>query len=184
MIVTDRDRKVIDFISNMNCVNTNIIYELFYPSLRVAQNRLKLMYDNKILKRDRDHFTNQFYYYIDNKPKQVNHNLILAKFYNKLSKTAKIVTFKKEYSIGDVRSDALVIYSRGNKSYIAFIEVELSNTPDIWKYEKLYKSGEYKKHFNEVFPLIMYITNKNIPKTNLKIVKINEDIEDIRGIII
>lgn len=180
MIVTDRDRKVIDFIGEMNCVNTSVIYELFYPSLRVAQNRLKLMYDNKILKRDRNHFTNQFYYYIDNKPKQISHNLILAKFYNKLSKRSKIVRFKKEYSVGDIRSDALTIYSRGSKSYIAFVEVELSNKPDILKYERLYKSGEYKKYFNGVFPLIIYVTNKNIPETDLQVIVVDEKVENLR----
>lgn len=184
MIVTNRDREVIDFVTKMNCASTKTIAELFYPSLRVAQNRLKLMAENKVLKRDRDHFTNQYYYYIDNKPKQIYHNLLLTDFYKELSKVAEIVAFKKEFIIEDIRPDALVVYTIDGKSYIACVEIELSNTPDIAKYETLDKSGEYKKYFNGVFPLIIYVTNKKIPGTKLDVIQINEDIKNLRGILI
>lgn len=183
MIVTGRDRKAIDFVTKMNCVSTKTIHELFYPSLRVTQNRLRLLTDNKILKRDRDHFTSQYYYYPDVKPKQVYHNLLLTDFYKELSKIATIEIFIKEYHIEEIRPDGLVVYTMYNKSYVAFIEVELSNTPDIEKYEKLYKSGEYISYFKGVFPLIFYITNKDIPKNNLKVIQVNEDIDnlDVKG---
>lgn len=179
MVVTGRDRKAIDFITKMNCVSTKTIHELFYPSLRVTQNRLKLLTENKILKRDRDHFTSQYYYYPDVKPKQVYHNLLLTDFYKELNKRATIEVFIKEYSIEDIRPDGLVIYTKDNKSYIAFVEVELSNTPDIGKYEKLYKSDKYKTYFKGVFPLIYYITNKAIPETNLKVIQVNEDFSNL-----
>ena len=179
MIITDRDRKVIEFIEKFNCVSTNTIYELFYPSLRVTQNRLKLMTDNKIIKRDRSHFTSQYYYYTDAKPKQVYHQILLAELYKELNKIVTIEAFIKEYCIEDIRADALVVYSRNNKNYIAFVEVELSNTPDIQKYERLYKSGRYKSYFNGVFPLIYYVTDKTIPKTNLEVIKINEEMKNL-----
>lgn len=180
MIITQRDRKVIEFIEAMNCVSTKTIYELFYPSLRVAQNRLKLMTENKIVKRDRDHLTSQYYYYINNKPKQVHHNLLLANFYKELSKKATIEVFKKEFVIEDIRPDALVIYTVNGKSYIAFVEIELSNQPDIPKYEALFKSGKYKEYFKGVFPLIYYVTDKTIPDTKLKVIKISEDMNDFK----
>ena len=180
MIVTERDRKVIDFINKFNTATTKTIQELFYPSLRVAQNRLKLMTDNKILKRDRDHFTSQFHYYTDTKPRQVYHNLLLADFYKELNKVAGIKVFRKEFEIGNLRSDGLVGYRLNNTNYIAFVEVELSNKPDVKKYEDLYRSNIYKKHFGGVFPLIIYVTNKDIPDTKLKVVQIKEDMKDLK----
>jgi len=180
MIITGRDRKVIDFVTKMNCVSTKTLHELFYPSLRVAQNRLKLLTENKILKRDRDHFTSQYYYYPGVKPKQVYHNLLLTDFYKELSKWATIEVFIKEYSIEEIRSDGLVIYTKDNKSYVAFIEVELSNSPDVAKYENLYRSGKYKTYFKGVFPLIYYITDKEVAKTILKVIRISEDMKDFR----
>jgi hypothetical protein len=183
MVVTDRDRRAIDFITRMHCVSTKTIHELFYPSLRVAQNRLKLMTENRLIKRDRDHFTSQFYYYAESKPKQVYHNLLLTEFYKELSKIATIEIFKKEYTIEDIRPDALVVYTIHGKSYIAFIEVELSNIPNIVKYERLYKSGNYKQYFNNIYPLIYYITDKNIPDTKLKVVKINEDMSNFKEVL-
>lgn len=183
MIVTNRDRKVIDFINEMNCVSTRTIYELFYPSLRVTQNRLKLMADNKVVKRDRDNITNQYYYYMDIKPKQIHHNILLSNFYNELRKIAKIEAFKKEFTIADIRPDGLAVYTINKQSYIACIEVELSNKPDVEKYEKLYSSGKYKSYFGGVFPLIIFITDKMMPDTKLKVVSVNESIENLRGII-
>lgn len=184
MIVTARDRKVIDFISEFNVATTSIIQELFYPSIRVAQNRLKLMYDNKILKRDREHISNQYYYYINRKPKQIYHNILLVKFYKELKKLVEVKIFDKEFEVGKLRSDGFVGYRINNKNYIAFIEVELSNRPDVKKYEKLYRSREYKNVFNGVFPLIIYITNKNIPNTNLKVIKVNEGMNNLKDIFI
>jgi len=180
MIVTNRDKRVIEFIDKMNCVSTKTIAELYYPSLRVAQNRLKLMAENKVLKRDRDHITNQYYYYIDKKPKQVNHNLLLTDFYKELSKFAETKVFEKEFSIGELRSDAFVGYRVNNKNYIAFIEVELSNIPDIKKYEELYESKVYKEYFKGVFPLVIFITNKNIPKSYLKIISVDENLDNLK----
>ena len=73
----------------------------------------------------------------------------------------------------------MVIYTKDNKSYIAFIEVELSNSPDVGKYERLYRSGKYKSYFKGVFPMIYYITDKAIPKTNLKVIRIGEDMSNL-----
>lgn len=174
----ERDKKVIEFIQEYKVATTETIKELFYPSLRVAQNRLKLMYDNKILQRDRDYYTSQYYYYIK-KPIQVRHCQLLTDFYRHLSKKAHIELFEKEFIIENVRPDALVAYRYTNRNYIAFVEIELSNTPNIEKYEKLYQSGQYKDYF-PVFPLIYYVTDKKIPDTKLEIIRISEDMRDFR----
>lgn len=178
MRVTKRDKEVIEFIQDNKAATTETIKELFYPSLRVAQNRLKLMYDNKLLQRDRDYYTSQYYYYIK-KPVQARHCLLLTDFYRHLSSMAQIEIFEKEFTIENIRPDALVAYRYANRNYIAFVEIELSNTPNIEKYEKLYKSGKYKDYF-PVFPLIYYVTDKKIPDTKLKVIQISDDMNDFR----
>lgn len=179
MIVTNRDKEVLLFIEKFKVATTDTIWQLFYPSLRVSQTRLKLLHDNKLIKRDRDHFTSQYYYYI-RKPRQLRHDLLLTDFYREMDRKAEIELFKKEFTIGDIRSDGLIAYKNNHKRFIAFIEVQISNTPlDIKKYEKLYKTKLYKNYF-PAFPLIYAITDKSIPSTNLKIIKINEDMSNLK----
>lgn len=182
MIVTDRDKRVLDFISKFRVATTDTIQELFYPSLRVTQNRLKLMYENKLLKRERDHFTSQYIYYL-RKPKQLRHSLLLTDFYREMHKLTKIELFEKEFEIENIRADGLIAYKYKNKGYIAFVEVQIANKGlDIVKYEKLYKSKNYKKYF-PVFPLVYAITNKKIPDTELKIIRVNEDMSNLKEIL-
>ena len=182
MIVTDRDKLVLEFIEQFKIATTDTIQLLFYPSLRITQRRLKLLVDNKLLKRDRDTFTSQFYYYIK-KPRQLKHSLLLTDFYRELHKISKIELFKNEFIIEDIRSDGFVAYEYKSKKEIAFIEVELSNKGlDLEKYERLYKSSKYKKYF-PIFPNIIIISNKSIPKTKLKIIKIDESIQGLELIL-
>lgn len=182
MIVTERDKKVLNFIEKFNVATTDTIQELFYPSIRVAQHRLKLMYDNKLLKRERDHFTAQYIYYI-RKPKQLRHDLLLTDFYREMNRLTDIELFEKEFTIDNVRPDGLIAYRYKGKSYIACIEVQIANIAlDVEKYEKLFKSGKYKKYF-PVFPLVYAITNKKIPYTELKIIRVNEDMSNLKEVL-
>lgn len=183
MIVKERDKNVLEFISTFHVAKTMTLAELFYPSLRYAQHRLKQMYDNKLLKRDRDHFTSQYYYYIK-KPKQLRHRLIVTDFYLALNRIATIEKFTPEFTVFEgIRPDAFIAYIYKGKPNIAFLEVELSNNGfDIWKYEKLYKSDIWKKYF-PVFPTIIGITNKSISKTFLSVIQINEDMENLKEVL-
>lgn len=182
MIVTERDKKVLNFIEKFNVATTDTIQELFYPSIRVAQHRLKLMYDNKLLKRERDHFTSQYYYYL-RKPRQLRHSLLLTDFYREINRLTQIELFEKEFTIDNVRPDGLIAYRYKGKSYIACIEVQIANIAlDVEKYEKLFKSGKYKKYF-PVFPLVYAITNKKIPYTELKIIRVNEDMSNLKEVL-
>lgn len=182
MKVMSNEKEVLNFLDIFKVATTNTIHELFYPSLRYTQLRLKQLYDAKLIKRDRDNFTSQYYYYIK-KPTQTRHCLLLTDFYRELNKLAEIEIFEKEFAINEVRPDALIGYKFKNQSYVAFVEVELSNNPDIEKYERLFRSGKYKESLN-VFPLIFYITNKKIPDTKLKIIQVNEDVKNLREVLV
>ena len=99
-----------------------------------------------------------------------------------MNKIVDIELFEKEVTIDDIRPDGLIAYRHKKKGFIACIEVQIANEPlDVEKYEKLYRSGRYKKYF-PVFPLVYVISDRNIPDTNLKIIRINEDMSNLRGL--
>ncbi|OLS02866.1 hypothetical protein [Tissierella creatinophila] len=180
MIVTDRDKLSLKFIKKFKVATTDTIAELFYPNLVIARRRLKLLCDNKLIKRDRDHFTAQYYYYFK-KTKQLKHKILLTDFYRELNKTSEIVLFENEFRCENIIADGLAVYKINSQPYIVFIEIEISNKGiDIEKYENLYRSGKYKRYF-PVFPSIIVITDKKIPYSNLNIIQVNEDIENLRG---
>lgn len=180
-MITSRDIQVVEFLDRFKIAKTSTIAALFYPSLLVAQKRLKVMYEDKQAKRARDNITSEYFYYI-NKPKQLRHSLLLTDFYREFNKVVEIVDFKNEVTIDKLRADGLVAYKKNGKGYIAFVEVQISNTPlDLKKYQVLLKSEEYKRYF-PVFPKIIAVTNKNIPGSELDIIQIREDLSNIRGI--
>lgn len=182
MIVTDKDKEVLQFLEKFKVATTDTISELFYHNLKWTQRRLKKLYDNKYLKRERDHFTSQYMYYI-RKPKQLRHDLLLTDFYREMNRLTDIELFEKEFTIDNVRPDGLIAYRYKGKSYIACIEVQIANIAlDVEKYEKLFKSGKYKKYF-PVFPLVYAITDRKIPATKIEVIRVNEDMSNLREVL-
>lgn len=181
MIVTERDKKVIAFIEDFKIATTKTINELFYPSLRVAQHRLKLLSENKLLKRDKDHYTRQYYYYI-RKPQQIRHSILLTNFYREVNKLAVIKHFENEFTHFDgIRPDGFMAleFPDGRKE-IYFVETEISNKPDVEKYEELFKSNKWKEVFPK-FPKIIFVTDKKVKESELfSVIKISEDLKDIK----
>lgn len=184
-MITQRDYKVISFLEKFKIATTSTISELFYPSLRVAQKRLLQLYRYKEIKRDRDNFTQEYYYYI-NKPRQLKHSLLLTNLYGSLSKlNCKILKFEKEVIINNLRADGFVIFQHSNKTYLNFVEVQISNTPlDIDKYRTLLFSEKYKDYGLPIFPRLLAVTNKRTPKVKeFKIIKINENMDNVSDIL-
>lgn len=184
MIVTKNDKKVLNFINQFKVATTTTIVELFYSSLRYGQQRLKMLYDNKLLNRDRDHFTSQYYYYTK-KPKQVRHSLLLADFYREINKLAKIEYFENEFTQFDgIRPDGfLAAELPGNRKEIYFIETEISNKPDTEKYEELFKSNAWEVIFPK-FPKVVFVTDKKVDDSKyFDVIKVDEDLKNIRGLL-
>ena len=178
-MITYRDNDVIKFIQDFKAATTDTIAELFYPSLRVAQRRLRTLAEHGELKREREHFTMQYYYYTK-KPKQLRHRLIITNFYRELSKIAEIVRFDTEVHFGDIRADGMIAYKYKNKAYIALLEAEISNKGvDMGKYENFQNTGKYKAFF-PVFPQLIFITDRKIKKTDLEYIKVDEACRGIK----
>jgi predicted DNA-binding transcriptional regulator len=179
-MITKRDLEVIKFIEQFKVARTSTIQELFYPSLRVAQRRLKIITERGFLKRDQAIINQEYIYYVK-KPKQLLHSILLTDFYREIHKLGfEIEYFDNEVAIEDIRPDGLLAYRYKDKAYISFVEVEISNKGlDIDKYKKLYATGKYKAYF-PIFPLTIVITNQSIDtEQEFKIITIREDLTDI-----
>jgi hypothetical protein len=98
---------------------------MFYPSLKTAQRRLKILADSHEIGRGRDNINAEFIYFLT-KPKQLRHSVLLTDFLREFSRIATIESCKPEVVIGNVRADALIGYKRKGVRRLAFVEVQIA----------------------------------------------------------
>lgn len=156
-MITERDYKVVEFLETYKIAATSTIAKLFYPSIRVAQNRLTELVEHKLIKRDRLSITNEYTYYIK-KPKQIRHALAITDFYRELASIAIVNLFVIERNYHNIRPDAIFGYHFCGQDKLGILEVELSNkTFDFSKYAD-------KNLFDDlgVKPVIIINTDKKI----------------------
>jgi len=133
-MITKRDFEVIEFIRTYKVATTDTLYYFFYPSIRVAQNRLKVLADKKLLNRSRATINNQYVYSIK-KINQLRHSLLVTDFYRELSKVSEVAFFTIEPQIAHFRPDAIFGYTVNGKDFIGLLEVEISHKGfDYFKY--------------------------------------------------
>lgn len=163
-MLTTRDLQVIEFLNEYKVATTSTIQHFFFPSLSMCHKRLKVMVDANEIKRIRNHINMEYVYY-KKKPKQLRHSLMVTEFYRNFSKKHKVITFKLEPILGDIRPDSVFGYMNGQEKKLGLLEVELSNKGfNYLKYEKFYSSEAYKKFF-PVMPTIFIYGKANIPST-------------------
>ncbi|WP_099192258.1 hypothetical protein [Tepidibacter mesophilus] len=184
--ITKRDQLMLDFLKEVKIAKTFTLSDMFYPSLRVAQRRLKTLYDNKVIKRYREYVGQEYIYYIDRKPNQTKHSLLLTDFIRELNKinNIEIIKVKKELTLSNVRADGFVAFKYNENTYIACIEIEISNNKfNTKKYEELYLSQDYKKYL-PTFPIILGITNKKIESSKyFDVLKIKTDFSNMNDLL-
>lgn len=156
-MITERDYKVVEFLTTYKIATTDTIAELFYPSIRVAQNRLKTLTEQRLIRRERLAVNNQYTYFIK-RPKQFRHALAITDFYRELHSIAIVSFFIIECDYHNIRPDAVFGYHFNGEDKLGILEVELSNkTFDFNKYSD-------KNLFDEVgtMPVIIINTDKKI----------------------
>lgn len=189
MILQERDKKILEFVEKFKVVTTSHIEKEFFAgnkqSARIARRRLKKLYDNKFLKRERNNINAEYIYYF-RKPIQIRHQLLVIDFYQAIKKYGKIIEFTPEKTMEDIRPDAVCKIARDNHLHLFCVEIELSNnTFNQTKYEQFYASREYKKWF-QVFPKVIIISNRiiNIKESKIKFIQISTDLIEIQKIFI
>lgn len=177
-MITKRDRIMLCYLEQYEAARTTSLL-MFYNDIRTCQRRLKILHDTKKIGRYREDINSEYIYYIK-KPKQLRHRVILTDFLREFSKITDIKSCKnKDVQVGHIRPDAVIGYVLNGKKDVAFVEIQISNLSlDTQKYEKLYYSGAWKEIF-PVFPQIIAVTDRKIPETELKVIKVNEDLSNL-----
>lgn len=170
MTLNDRDKKILAFIESCP-TNSFIVRDMFFPSLQTAQRRLNKLHEAGLVKRTRSYFGDNFIYYLDKKPRQVEHTLYLSKLLAYWSiLECEIMTFRREIMLGKLRPDGIaVIRTPRNEVKTYLIEVECSHnsmSKKVSAYEEFYL--DEVQNFLGCKPIILFITNKKIPDTHLE----------------
>ena len=143
--MTERDLKVLQFLTSTRIASTRQIQDSFFPGLNpsISYDRLKYLADNKFLKRNFYRIEpnrNSYVYYLDKKPskKTLRHELLITQFYVELKKlNFEILSFEKNIIYKGFRPDAIVEFKTDKEQVKkVFLEVQLS------------KHSVYEKYYN------------------------------------
>lgn len=125
MKLTDRDTKIINFITENQGATIEQLQELFFPSYDMAAKRLKLLENNKFLKACIHPILGKKVYYIKKIPSF--HSLVISEVAILLRD--KIKFMQREYKIKNNQVDCIFILRTGK---IIILEVDIFNkTKDI-----------------------------------------------------
>lgn len=184
IVITDRDKEIIQFLKDFKVASTNTISDLFFnSSLRPCQRRLKYLYEHGYINSYQENVITEKIHYVKRKPTNLQHALILSEFMSKLKiNNIEVIKYKVPYKFENIIADAFIAIRINNKNLIYFVEVENTKQFDLEKYEKLYYSRSWKDIF-PVFPGIIVITDKKVNRNNIfNIIKIGLDLSNFKNI--
>lgn len=177
MMLTRRDLDIINFLEEFRIASTSTLKELFFPSLRSCQIRLKTLCDNQKIKRARLTMNHDYIYYVK-KPYGVMHDLLCTEFYRELMSHSTVLQCAIDRQVGKIRPDAIFAFKIGDKQCLGCLEVEISHKGfDFDKYENFYRTGAYKEHF-PIMPTVYIVGKVKPPKSLIRYIVIKPDMSD------
>jgi hypothetical protein len=144
--MTDRDMKIINFINKCPCYS-NSIQKIFFPgkSQRMANKRLKYLFDYGHVKRTRENTWESYFYYINRKPKQLIHYDYIARSFHWIMQQGYIINeFEVQKRYEKIIPDLIVDISKDGKRGLLPVEVEL-NLYNLDHKIKQYENSEFNK---------------------------------------
>ena len=193
--LTDRDKKMINFIHNTNMIFTiRQIADIFYKtgnpksSYVVATRRLKVARDFGYLKMTEKIMGEPSVYYRDKVPKEPKHKLLMSEFLRMLSVNGfTIIEVETEYQgfreyslVPDMR----VIIDYNNEKYVVFVEVDL--TKGFTSEEKYYQVFKNMKNLKEQIPykvLLVSVCDKPFATNYVNPIRLKTDFSDFNRLI-
>lgn len=168
MVLTKRDRDILEFVDKFGAATTSQIQRGCFKGIKdisahkKAQARLTALYKTKHIKRDRAHLNTEYVYY-HKKTKLLAHQTLLVDVYLSLLKhPGSIKEFTPEIVLGDIRPDAKVLFDDGWYLHLFLVEIHMAtNKFGQEKYETFLRTRAYKRYF-EVFPKVLVVSDREI----------------------
>jgi hypothetical protein len=188
-MVTDRDMKAVEFVEAFGAAALSHVARAVFGSgkgaLDVARHRMKVLTDERLVKRYRTDMNAEYVYYAGAKaPHRQDHHLQLAALYTSiLGLTGAVETWQREPLWGGLRPDAYCVY-RGKKRIHFAVEIERNTNPfNQQKYESFLASGDYRKLFPS-FPWVLIVSAKpiKIATSNIRYIVIPPSLDGIENI--
>lgn len=156
MRFTKNTRQILDFIDEYRFITAKQCANIFYKGRKLpliqAQKKLKLMYDNGIIKRNQDKYTKEYIYSMDgNVPN--NHKLYLIDLYSYLYNRYEVVYFNTEeiWNISKRRNDGHIIIEKDGDLIGILIEIDINHITNKAKTDSIYNSGEVQYWYEQNF---------------------------------
>ena len=185
IILTDRDKQIIEFLNDFKCATTTAIANMFFNrSLRPTQRRLKYLREHGYIKSYQANILSENIHYIKKRPSQLQHSLILSSFISELKKSdIEILKYKVSYKLENIIADCFLAVRYKDKNHIYFIECENTKSFNLSKYEELYFNRKWKEVF-PIFPGIIVISDRVVKKSNsFNVIDIKLDFRDIDNLL-
>ena len=190
--MTDRDKKIIELVSQCGVITREQVQRVLFKDthINVPLRRLKVLVDNKEIKRDYYNIgghRNVFVYYQGKKPSKrlITHNLLIAEFITKVMSICEVVEVETSLKIGNLISDAYIKYKTyEGKTRHLFLEVQLSNKVSdcVDKYKNIKSAILEEKPNWQTIPRLVVITDLEHNEEQLKGMKVKYDNTDMNNI--
>lgn len=166
MYITDRDKQILKFIENYGSITINQAANMFFCNYKYAydqaKRRLRIMYQNRIVKRFKADIHAEVQYYF-NQP-QKPHRAKLLDVYTNLNSIGNVTSFKKELRIEcqnkirkidgflelEIETDEEVAM------YPILIEIDYTHNTSLNKLKEIYYSNYFQDKY-DVFPTVLII---------------------------
>ena len=156
MKLTDRDIKIIEYITEVKGATISQIQLLFFPSYNMCGKRLKILVDNGYLKMKVHPILWKNVYYTKSLPSY--HTLVVNEVMLMFRDNIKF--YQREYKIGKYAVDGLIIL---NNNKILVIEVDIYNRTTSKKLLEVY--NELLKTNTEVKIIIVSRNKRKLTKS-------------------
>jgi hypothetical protein len=161
------ENRLFDLIDTFGAATTSQVQKLIYPEMepkaarRYAQDRLKMLVENKHLKRYRSDLNSEYIYFMKKTP-FIHHQVLLVNVYLAfLRMNGDLIEFTPEVVMGDIRPDAKVEYDDGENTHFVLVEIHRNNAFNQEKYEQFFVTKAWKQHF-EAFPKILIVSDRRV----------------------
>lgn len=183
--MTDRDKKIVELVSQCGVITREQVQRVLFKDthINVPLRRLKVLVDNKEIKRDYYNIgghRNVFVYYQGKKPSKrlITHNLLIAEFITKVMSICEVVEVETSLKIGNVIADGYIKYKTcEGKTRHLFLEVQLSNKVSycIEKYKNIKSAILEEKPNWQTIPRLVVITDLEHNEEQLKGITVKYD---------